>query len=288
MQTSNLSALPIKRKIFQYRIMCQRKSKTEPCEFSHISLLMNEIKTHIKQTFYLDSLTDKWYGFDSINAIATGWQLILANCKYNYRPNLIDINNRLERQSPKNSSEGDKEKTHVIIKADATIIFEQRRNGTGAYIFNKLLNAAWKRIKNTIDNDITSIKIEQEIDNNFLEIIREANRIKGLKVVAESHIVGSEYLNFCNDTGVKDTYEISIRAKKRHEFNKETFIQKIEQLLAENTQVDKIIVDLNDNENNPRIINTDQFAKQYVIYVNKDSHGEVDTIDMFSKMNGLL
>lgn len=288
MQTTKLSALPIKRKIFQYRIVCQRKSEPDAGEFSHISLLMNEIKAHISQIVYVDTTTDRWYGFDSINKMSTGWQVILANCKFNYRPNLIDINNRLERQSPKNSSEGDKEKTHVIIKTDATIIFEQRRNGTGAFVFNKLLNMAWKKIKNTIDDDIISIQMEQEIDKNFLEIIREANRIKGLKVVAESHIVGSEYLNFSNDKGVKETYEISIRAKKRHEFNKETFIQKIEQLLAEDTQIDKIIVDLNDNENNPRIINTDQFAKQYIIYVNKNSNGEVDTVDMFCKMNELL
>ncbi len=288
MKTTNLLTMPMKRKIFQYRVMCKRKSETDLCEFPHIGLLMDEIRTHINQSDYKDLTTDRWYGFDSINAIAEGWKVVLANCKYNYRPNLIDINNRTERQSPKNNSEGDKEKTHVLIKSDAAIFFEQRRNGTGAFIFNKLLKAAWKRIKNTIDNDITSIEIVQEIDNNFLQIIREANRIKGIKVVAESHIVGSDFLNFSNDTGVKDTYQIEIRAKKRHEFNKEIFIQKIEQLLAERTQIDKIIVDLNDNENNPRIINTDQFAKQYVIYANKDSNGEVNTEDMFSKMIELL
>lgn len=50
----------------------------------------------------------------------------------------------------------------------------------------------------------------------------------------------------------------------------------------------KVTVNLNDEDDNPRIINTEEFSKQYNISVEKNEIGEVIAEDMFQKLSGLL
>lgn len=192
-----------------------------------------------------------------------------------------------ERRTPKSDFEGDKEKTHFVIK-NGIIAYEQRRNGTCISVFSKLLNEAWKQIRNTIDSTITSIVLHQQIDTNFLEIIEKANKIKNAKFVVSSTLIGSEFFNFSGDNGVEDSYVLEVKAKKRHCFDKTNFIEKIERILASEEQVDKVTVSLNDEDDNPRIINTEEFSKQFNICVAKNDIGEVIDEDIFHKLSDLI
>ena len=277
----------IKRIIFQYEIMCKKEGEEELCDFPYLFQLIEHINSNINQYEYPDKTNSKWYGFDKINSNNLLWQVVMANCKYNYKPNLINITNRAERPSPKNNDEGDKEKTHLLIYGNV-ILFEHRRNGTGMYVLCKLLNDAWKTIKSVIDPRIVKIEARQILDNNFMEIIKKSNRIKGIKIIADSHLISSDFFNFSEDNGVQEKYSIEIKAKKYHQFNKYTFINRIEKFLTLDQSIDKITVDLHDEENNHRIINTEEFAKRYVINVNKDNNGDVDSYDMFLQMGSLI
>lgn len=289
MPTTQLTntANSINRKIFLYEIRCRQKRIEDDQEFQYIPQLFQLMQQLGNTLEYNNTADNRWYAIESIsfqNGIIKG---ILACCKYNYRPNLINVQNKIERVSPKTHSEGDKEKTHFIIK-NGVIAYEQRRNGTSISIFSKLMNAAWKQIRDRVDSTISSIVLHQVIDTNFLDIIRRANKIKNVKFVVNSHLIGSEYLNFSGDNGVEDSYVLEVKAKKRHSLDKAHFIEKIERLLAADEQVDKVTVSLNDEDDNPRIVNTEEFSKQFNICVAKNDIGEVIAEDIFQKLSELI
>ena len=70
--------------------------------------------------------------------------------------------------------------------------------------------------------------------------------------------------------------------------NKTSFIDKIERILAEKEKIEKVTVDIIDEDNNPRVINTEEISKQFNIDVEKNSNGEVIDVDIFSKLKELI
>ena len=79
-----------------------------------------------------------------------------------------------------------------------------------------------------------------------------------------------------------------MKAKKRNEFNKTSFIQKMERILAEGENVNKVTVNIYDEDDNPRIINTEEFSKQFNLVVSKNQNGEIISSDIFTKMRDLI
>ena len=277
----------INRKIFLYEIRGRQKGIEDDQEFHYTQQLFQLMQQLGKSLEYNNTADNRWYAVESIMLQGDVIKGILACCKYNYRPNLINVQNKTERISPKSNTEGDKEKTHFVIK-NGVIAYEQRRNGTGISVFSKLMNEAWKRIRNEVDSTITSIVLHQIIDTNFLEIIKKANKIKNAKFVVNSHLIGSEFFNFSNDNGVEDSYVLEVKAKRRHSLDKTNFIEKIERILASDELVDKVTVSLNDEDDNPRIINTEEFSKQFNICLAKNDIGEVVDEDIFQKLSELI
>ena len=66
------------------------------------------------------------------------------------------------------------------------------------------------------------------------------------------------------------------------------FIKKLERLLAENEIVNKVTVNIFNEDNKPQIINTDEFAKQFNLIVSKNQNGEVISEDIFMQMKDLI
>lgn len=277
----------INRKIFLYEIRCKKKRTENDQEFHYVHQMFNLMQQLGKSLEYNNITDNRWYAIESITIQEDVIKGILVCCKYNYRPNLINIHNKEERVSPKLDAEGEKEKTHFVIK-NGIIAYEQRRNGTSISVFSKLMNIAWKRIRSEIDSTINSIVLHQLIDTNFLDIIRNANKIKNAKFIVNSHLIGSDFFNFSDDNGVEDSYVLEVKAKKRHSLDKTNFIEKIERILASGELVDKVTISLNDENDNPRIINTEEFSKQFNIYVKKNSIGEVIDEDIFQKLSELI
>lgn len=277
----------IKRKIYVYEIYCQKKSIDENQKFDYTEKLFNEIEKNKNSIEYNNISDNRWYSVEKVNFSTQFIDCTLICCKYNYMPNLINVEDRSERNSPKKSSEGDKEKTHITIK-DNVIAYEQRRNGTSATILMRLMNIAWNNIRDSVDPSISKIILRQVVEDDFLEIINKANRIKNAKFLVSSTLINSEYFNFSNDSGVDDLYTLEIKATRKKSINKTSFIDKIERILAEKEKIEKVTVDIIDEDNNPRIINTEEISKQFNIDVEKNSNGEVIDVDIFSKLKELI
>lgn len=277
----------IKRKIYVYEIYCQKKSIDENQKFDYTEKLFNEIEKNKNSIEYNNISDNRWYSVEKVNFSTQFIDCTLICCKYNYMPNLINVEDRSERNSPKKSSEGDKEKTHITIK-DNVIAYEQRRNGTSATILMRLMNIAWNNIRDSVDPSISKIILRQVVEDDFLEIINKANRIKNAKFLVSSTLINSEYFNFSNDSGVDDLYTLEIKATRKKSINKTSFIDKIERILAEKEKIEKVTVDIIDEDNNPRVINTEEISKQFNIDVEKNSNGEVIDVDIFSKLKELI
>ena len=275
----------IKRKIYVYEIYCQKKSIDENQKFDYTEKLFNEIEKNKNSIEYNNISDNRWYSVEKVNFSTQFIDCTLICCKYNYMPNLINVEDRSERNSPKKSSEGDK--THFTIK-DNVIAYEQRRNGTSATILMRLMNIAWNNIRDSVDPSISKIILRQVVEDDFLEIINKANRIKNAKFLVSSTLINSEYFNFSNDSGVDDLYTLEIKATRKKSINKTSFIDKIERILAEKEKIEKVTVDIIDEDNNPRVINTEEISKQFNIDVEKNSNGEVIDVDIFSKLKELI
>ena len=275
-------------KILEYEIKYKEDSKdTESKPFYNIGLILNEILENIANYFVKDEKNNKYYAIDSINKNGEYYEIILKNCKYNFTPDIINVETNNEHPSSKNLNEGDKEQTHILIYGNK-LLLEKRRNGTPLGILQKYFNEALQKVKINLDAQIYKIVFAQIFDENFLDTLKRAKRIKSSKFKVKSNLLNSDFFNFSNDTGVEDTYLLEIKAKKRNEFNKINFIKKIESLLSEEKAIDKISVDICDENNISRIINTEEFAKFSKIYVSKKETGELLSTDMFEKMKGLI
>ena len=275
-------------KILEYEIKYKEDSKdTESKPFYNIGLILNEILENIANYFVKDEKNNKYYAIDSINKNGEYYEIVLKNCKYNFTPDIINVETNNEHPSSKNLNEGDKEQTHILIYGNK-LLLEKRRNGTPLGILQKYFNEALQKVKINLDAQIYKIVFAQIFDENFLDTLKRAKRIKSSKFKVKSNLLNSNFFNFSNDTGVEDTYLLEIKAKKRNEFNKINFIKKIESLLSEEKAIDKISVDICDENNISRIINTEEFAKFSKIYVSKKETGELLSTDMFEKMKGLI
>lgn len=274
----------IARKVFFYEIKCL---KDEESDFDHLSQVLREIQNNKNNYSYNNTKDNRWYGVESVNFNYDTIEVVLVCCKYKYRPNLINIQERTERPSPKTDDEGDKEKTHLLIR-HSTIAYEQRRNGTAVSVFSRFLNQAWYQIGEELDGDVRSILLKQVIDTDFLTKIRTANKVKNAKFVVDSSLVGSPFFNFNEDNGVQDEVVLEIKAKRRCSIDKTFFIDKLERVLSEGETVKKVTADIYDEDDNHRIINTEEFSKQITINVSKNEYGEIDTEDIFMKMRDLI
>ena len=277
----------ISRKIYIYEICCIKDSSEEVEKFEHTEQLFKEMDNIKGVLEYNNTVESRWHSVESIVFNGDFCDCTLICCKYNYMPNLIDIKNRSERNSPKSISEGDKEKTHITIK-DNIIAYEQRRNGTSATVLSRLMNIAWKNIRNNLDHQIKSIALRQVIDKSFLDTIKKASKIKQAEFLVTSTVLGTDFFNFGNDSEVEDLYTLKIKAKRKKSINKANFIDKIERYLAGEERIEKITASIYDEDNNPRLINTEEFSKQYNISVSKNANGEVIDSDIFEKLKGLI
>ena len=152
----------ISRKVFLYEIQCKKKGAEADENFIYTAELFQKMKTMFGVLEYNNTKDNRWYGIEEIQIFDNSIEVVFISCKYKYKPNLINIQNRTERPSPKIDEEGDKEKTHVLIKGNR-MAYEQRRNGTSVSVCSRFLNMVWKEIKGQLNNDVTSIVLRQEL-----------------------------------------------------------------------------------------------------------------------------
>lgn len=147
--------------------------------------------------------------------------IMFKSAKTDYSPKLLDRITTEERDNPKRRTEGDGEKTHVVIKYtddDVYIILE--KNGRGMTI-NSLIKYLSRFTRQYMRSNQERMKFtfvsKSLVKNNFLDEIRKLERVILGEVFVDKRILGSPALNFSNRTQtVKHNVILKLQAERQN------------------------------------------------------------------------
>jgi hypothetical protein len=167
-------------------------------------------KINSKKLCYLASGTGPYNGIHS---------LIIKSAAIGYRPPVMDHDTLAERQNPKREREGDREKTHIVIRYTADDVFlvvESNGNGVGIKAIIRYLRAFTRRYKHSINERMDlSLNFSIIAKDDFLDEVRSMSRVVLGKVYVEKSVLGGNALRYSNRTqSVRHEIVMNIKAKK--------------------------------------------------------------------------
>ncbi len=254
-------------------------------DFEQAKKLLKEIKNNINTFEYNDGFRYRWYGFDSIIIYSNYIEVILKNCTYQYTPDVIDVITKTETPNTRTTDQGDKEKTHFLITKDY-IVVEKKKNGSSISILKRFLNEALDTINDELD-DVRRIEHSVIMVEDFIKIFEKCTRIKNVNITIDKSHELDEFTRFHSDQSVKDTYSLVYKAKRSKSISKDTIRYYLDKFISGNGIVEKITMDIDNEDSDAMKINSEHFAKHAYLDVPKDSSGVVISSDIFIEMKNL-
>ncbi|MGZ3756672.1 MAG: hypothetical protein ACXVAY_04440 [Mucilaginibacter sp.] len=193
-----------KERKISYITLFKKKWENQGSEnFPEISKLIGFIGKKKKLERQMDFQDSKFCFLDTFTITKDGViSGFFSSAKHKFRPNLLDQKTGEERLSPKKISEGEKEKTHFVIKIckeETFLILEQNGNGVSAIqvasYLNKFLKEYLKTIHVARDFSIDLLKVGRD---NFLEILSDMKRVRTAEIFLDKSLLGNKFLNFSN------------------------------------------------------------------------------------------
>lgn len=209
--------------------------------------------------------------------------IMFKSAKTDYSPKLLDRITTEERDNPKRRTEGDGEKTHVVIKyTDDDVYLIVEKNGRGMTI-NTLVKYLSKFTRQYYREQGDRMKFtfvaKSLAKNNFLAEVRRLNRVILGEVFVDKRILGSPALDFSNRTQtVKHEIIVKVQAQREN-----TILGTIEDIynksISANTPITKIrVVGKSRQNKGDVIIDTSFIEKVENIQADiNDLTGEVNT-----------
>lgn len=144
----------------------------------------------------IEHSSNKFYLLDTCETIEAKKKIVFKSASYNFRPKLINNVTITERESPKELSEGERQKTHIVTKSnnnEILIIAEKAYLGVNINQVIRYLN----HFIYLLDMDETFIFYYETIaKDNFIEEIENLDRVTYADVIVDKQMLGSEALNF--------------------------------------------------------------------------------------------
>jgi hypothetical protein len=224
--------------------------------------------------------------FDSNNII----ELVLTCARQKFRANLVDRNTGEERKNPKKKTEGEKEKTHVIIKIEkdeTQIIME--KNGNGITINNLIdyLNFMYKRVYG--DREFTFAH-DVLMKTDLFKEINGMKRIFNTEILVEKQILGDTVLNYSNKiTQVQNNVTLTLKANRDGSI-KDTVLDCFQLINnAQKAPIRRMIIRGKDDHKNNVVLDTlDFYKKDSAFFELNQLTGEVVTPNAFRILKGFL
>jgi hypothetical protein len=219
-------------------------------------------------------------------------KLLFTSAEYNKRPNLIDRQTAADRESPKKMSEGEDERTHVLLKYGAEeiiVITEERRNGLSiTSIVNYLKEYYLEYRKENPESTLYRITYSIIPKDDFLGELKKLERVRIGDVFIDKQILGSEFLNFSDKiTQSQQEIVLSIKAQKGQSI-KSMMIEIYNRLNGETSRIKKLRISGNNEDGNPVLLDTDLIKKiEYIEAAYFKTTGELRPSDVFLKLEEL-
>lgn len=276
------------RKVGFYSIGFQNSGVTVAFNESQFENFLNNLMSiaNIDRKISIDD--NKFYFLDSCNISTENeikfFKCVFKSAKIHHRPTLINESDLSERDNPKEYTEGECEKTHVIFKVSNNSIIavaEERRLGVSFYRMFNYLQIMLDRL-DLVPGGIMNYRIIMQ--DNFMDELYNLLSVSKITLYKNIEYGGSEFLNFVTgDIENLDQEIIEFRAKRRRSIKSIT--QEIcNGVIGINQSIKNIRIDGSD-ENGKRILDLCNFKKtaSFDTEINSET-GVVDSEHIFSRL----
>jgi hypothetical protein len=218
--------------------------------------------------------------------------IVFKSTSTDFKPPVMDQDTLAERKNPKKDREGDREKTHLVIKYadnDVFIVLESNGNGLGINAVFKYLKVFTRKYKRSINERMDiSLDFATLAKDDFMEEIRKMKRVVLGQVYVEKSILGSSALNYSKRTqsvqheivmNIKANREDTIRATIEDIYNK---------IGAKGSKITKIRVQGKAQNNGETVADTSFIEKMENVDVEINSFtGVVNTASILTELRNL-
>ena len=222
------------------------------------------------------------------------YKILFVSCKYNFSPNYISSLDATERPSDKELHEGEKEKTHAVIKIkkDETLVILEN-NSTGVsitqlvYYFNEMLS------ESPIFNDKSNkIKVIYSIipSDDFIIALNDAKRIRVAELFTTKEFLGSEFKNSLDreDQSMRDEIQLRLKAKRSEGLLSRNIKKLYEKLVSAGSNIKRIRIYGKDKNDNKIKIDTKDFEKTEYVTTLINANGTINSDSIFDSLEEIL
>jgi hypothetical protein len=239
-----------------------------------------------------DLYNNKFCRLESINEQASIIKVVFHSATNKYRAPLIDRQSGDERDNPKLISEGERVKTHVVLRIQQNEILMVVEQGVGTMkiqqIVNYLNQFAIVYHANLDQERSYSFIFDIIAKDNFLTELNSLTRVIEGELFVDKQILGSEALNFSSRIEpVKHDVKLIIKAERGRSINN-ALTDAFNRFNGGHSRIHKIRVRGKNDQDNDVLIDTDIIAKtEYVEAELNQLTGEVNSAQIFDQMRNI-
>lgn len=232
---------------------------------------------------------------ENIQSDCTLLKLLFKSAKHSYRAPLLNKDTVEERENPKTMAEGERMKTHALIKfkEDDAILFLETGNNimTCSNIvdyLNKTIPHYNAQFSSDDEKIIGRFCFDMIPRDDFREVLDSMSRVTCAEIYVDKRILGSDVLNYSNPSEtIKEDVVLSVKAERKKDI-KEHMYDIIDKFNNVTSGIRRIRIKGKLSNNNESVIDTNFIIKkEFVEAQQNEDTGEFNTQFMFSQLETL-
>ena len=242
----------------------------------------------------LDLSSDRFCQLESANTTDRILSVLFKSAKNQYRAPLLNRVTGTERPNPKALSEGERVKTHAVIKFSTDEVLLCVERGGGTLTINQIINYLNSKadLYHASIDDTRNYSFDFEIiaEDNFLTEVRSLDRVIEGELYIDKNVLGGEALEYSErTTDVKQDLKLIVKAERGRSIT-DTIVDVFNVFnSARRSTINRIRVKGKDEYANEKIIDSDIIAKMQ--FVDTEIHvdtGEINSDDIFRQMRSII
>jgi hypothetical protein len=222
------------------------------------------------------------------------YRVLLISCKYNFSPNYISSLDATERPSDKELYEGEKEKTHAVIKIkknETLVILENNSTGVSitqfVYYFSEMLSES-----SIFGEKSNKIKVIYSIipSDDFMDALDNTKRIRVAELFTTKEFLGSEFKNSLDreDKYMREEIQLKLKAKRSEGLLVRNAKKLYEKFSSDDSNIKRIRIYGKDQNDNKIKIDTKVFEKTEYVTTIINANGTINSDSIFDSLEKII
>lgn len=288
-----------KRKIGLYYLKLKDKEIDGKC---YPGSTINKLLEYVNGLGKIDKIKkipeyNKFYFLDSVSLKPSIIDIIFKIAKTHHSPPIISEITALERANPKELTEGDAEKTHIVLKyidnsENIILLFEERRSGLSiARAINYLNDYANEMFEKNPQLEKYDIDYYLSPSKEFLDSLMKFGRITIGRIIFDKSLLQHES-EFLASTGreksIRRDIELIIKSEKYEkimpDFIKEYYMNN----MINTKNVKRIRLEGKSMIGNPLTLDTEKMKEYDYVEVELERTGTVNSESILNRLNTMI